>query len=61
MNTCSWCLKPIKDETYLALLDVSMNFNKPMIEIHTSCCYEVRAALNDAILKMENKLDMGSN
>lgn len=60
MNLCSWCLKPIKDETFLALLDVSMNFAKPMISIHTSCSYEVRAALNDAINKMENKLNMGS-
>jgi len=54
--TCSFCLEPIKDETFITILNASYKVARPMISIHGSCGYEVRAILDAQLGKLENKI-----
>jgi len=58
MLTCSYCKRPIEDRIlYITILDQLMNIQKPMLEVHNSCAYDVRHALDVIIKEVEDKIE----
>jgi hypothetical protein len=58
MQICDYCNKPIQEKIqFITILSESMDFNKPMLQIHNSCAYDVRRELDNIIKKVERRME----